>query len=121
MTTEAKAIDIARALNFDPFQGDFGEPGDRELSDKIVTAKKDHPECSCCGGAIKAGTKNRVKREVYDRELVVNRWCQECTEAMALVESRLSGEDPDFGDEGDEDAEAPYERRVNLHRAAESI
>lgn len=112
-----QSISIERALEFDPFQGDFGEQGDREISDKIVTAKKDHAECSCCRAPIKAGTKNRVKVEIYEREMMTHRWCQDCTAAMALVDARLSGEDPDWDEDGDEAAEHPYEHRVSLRDA----
>ena len=107
---------ISRALRFDPFEGDFGEVGDRILSDKIVTAKKDHPDCHTCGGTARTGTKNRVQIAIIYGEMLTHRWCQECTEAMALVDTRLAGEDPDFDEEGEECAESPYARRVNLHR-----
>ena len=39
--------DEQKAMWVNPFDGDRGFPGDRVLSDKIVTAKKEH-ECHEC-------------------------------------------------------------------------
>lgn len=70
-------------LDANPFEGDFGSPGDRTLRKGMVTAGKDHPECSCCLGPIKKGERCRVQIEFFDRMLQDYRWCAKCCRAMA--------------------------------------
>ena len=79
-TLERKRLESA--LQFNPHDGDFGTAGDRVMSDKVVLAAKDHPECSWCKGPIIKGSANRVIREVYDGEITQSRFCQGCVEAM---------------------------------------
>lgn len=73
----------------DPFAGDFGDAGDRVLLDKMVTARKGG-ECSACGQNAEPGTRNRVRSEVYDGELMSFRWCERCCFAMAVYDIRPS-------------------------------
>lgn len=43
----ATAFDERICLQINPFEGDFGVPGDRVLSDKIVTGRSDKPCVEC--------------------------------------------------------------------------
>lgn len=81
----------AECLADDPFAGDFGGAGDgdRVLSDKMVTNRKGG-ECHNCAGPCLPGTRNRVRAEVYDGDLMRFRWCQTCCFAMAVYPLRPS-------------------------------
>jgi hypothetical protein len=49
-------------LAYDPFSGDFGDPEERILSDKIVTTRKQRKCCICFGNIkpkTRAGPKSR--------------------------------------------------------------
>ena len=78
-------------LSDDPFAGDFGGScdGDSVLSDKMVTNRKGGT-CHNCRGECERGTRNRVRTEVYDGELMRFRWCQTCCFAMAVYDIRPS-------------------------------
>lgn len=80
-----------RCMSDDPFAGDFGGSGDgdRVLSDKMVTNRKGGT-CHSCAGDCEAGTRNRVRAEVYDGELMRFRWCQQCCFGMAVYDIRPS-------------------------------
>lgn len=73
----------ADALAYDPFAGDFGMPGDRWLRNAIVTARKAHP-CFECTQQINPGERTRIIAAIFDGEFFSYRWCQLCTEAMAI-------------------------------------
>lgn len=73
------------ALQFDPFEGDFGTPGDRILKDKIVTARKSG-ECFLCKGKIVPGTRVRTRTDISEGEIMYFRWCSDCCAAMAVCE-----------------------------------
>lgn len=81
----------ARCLSDDPFAGDYGGSGDgdRVLSDKMVTNRKGGT-CHNCAGECAPKTRNRVRAEVYDDELMRFRWCQSCCFAMAVYDIRPS-------------------------------
>ncbi|MBG7616517.1 hypothetical protein IWC96_14660 [Brevundimonas sp. BAL450] len=86
--TEASAGSIwaafeADVLAYDPFAGDFGGSDDQPFVDKMVTARKPHPECHCCAGPIQMGERHRYKCDKYDGELMSWRWCWACCVAMA--------------------------------------
>lgn len=71
-------------LDYDPFEGDFGSPGDRILADRMVKAAKPHDKaCHMCGGAIAKDERHRVRTEIVDDELQSYRWCALCCAAMA--------------------------------------
>jgi len=72
------------ALAWNPFEGDFGSPGDRTLKDKIVTARKGG-ECHNCGCDIQPKERIRTQSAIIDGSLMSWRWCQLCCEAMAKV------------------------------------
>jgi hypothetical protein len=75
----------------DPFAGDYGGSGDGDavLSDKMVTNRKGG-SCHMCAGHCAPGTRNRVRTEVYDGDLMRFRWCVECCFAMAVYDRRPS-------------------------------
>ena len=75
-------LDEPDCLSFDPFSDDFGSPGDRVLSDKIVTARKSR-ECFMCAGTIEIGTRIRVRSEICDEDFHTSAFCMECCIAMA--------------------------------------
>lgn len=89
----------AMCLSDDPFAGDFGGGGDGDqvLSDKMVTTRGGGT-CSTCHGPCEPKTRNRVRVEVYDGEMMRFRWCQPCCRAMAaagigrdsIIEARIS-------------------------------
>lgn len=86
-------FDEADALLFYPFDGDFGEPTDRILSDKFVTARKEH-QCHQCLGNIEIGTRYRQMKAVFCDQFRVYFWCNDCCAAMAQV---FGSDDPDKG------------------------
>ncbi len=69
-------------LEYDPFDGDFGVPGDIVLRDKVVKARKDFKCSMCCQGMSK-GTMKRAIAAKFDGQLMSYDYCQECCEAMA--------------------------------------
>lgn len=78
------ATDLTKALLFNPFQGDFGDVGDRELSDKLVRFRKAR-ECHCCAHNVKPGTQGRALTMLWQSDGVMSyAYCTECTEAQAL-------------------------------------
>ncbi len=78
-------FDEAACLACDPFEGDFGSPGDKVFSDKIVIPRKSH-ECSCCTRLTDPGTKTRVITALFDGEPHQYRYCTHCCAAMAISE-----------------------------------
>lgn len=89
----------AECLAYDPYAGDFGDPGDKKLRDKIVKARKSG-DCNICGEQIVPGTEIRSLTEVFDGELGTTRFCHECCKAMAL---------------SSEDAGEAIEKRTAMH------
>lgn len=81
----------ADCLADDPFAGDFGGAcqGDGVLSDKMVTTRGGGT-CHTCAGECEPKTRNRVRVEVYEGELMRFRWCQVCCFAMAVYPKRPS-------------------------------
>lgn len=81
-----------QVLAFDPFEGDFGMPGDTVFSNKMVLARKVGP-CSHCGNLIAAGERVRRQTSKFDGALMVHRWCSLCCSAMAVYEDELNSDD----------------------------
>jgi hypothetical protein len=76
-------VDLAEALKYNPFEGDFGDQGDRELSDKLVKFRKS-AVCHVCAQEIALGTIGRSLTMLWQTDGVMDyRYCHECTEAMA--------------------------------------
>lgn len=73
---------LESSLYFNPFDGDFGVPGDRTLKDKIVKFRKPHV-CHICDADIKAGELGRNLVEVFYGDIGSFYFCPECCVAMA--------------------------------------
>lgn len=69
-------------LAVNPFEGDFGSPGDRTLRDKIVKSRK-AGRCNLCGLQITPYTMIRSCTDIFDGEIATYRWCNDCCVAMA--------------------------------------
>ncbi len=95
----------AAILEFDPFEGDFGVPGDTVLSNSMVIARKPGP-CSHCGLTICKGERVRRQNSKFDGELMTHRWCALCCAAMAVYDAQT--------EDDDRDALPDYERRSRL-------
>lgn len=81
-------------LDFDPFEGDFGDQGDRSLSDAMVKARKAHA-CSHCGGPIAVGETYRSRSDIADGDLMRWKWCAICCAAMVEQMSVLDDNERD--------------------------
>jgi hypothetical protein len=94
-------------LKFDPFEGDFGMPGDVVFTNKMSIARKPGP-CSHCGLEICKGDKVRRQASKFDGELMTHRWCVMCCTAMATYDAELCNDDIDL---------PSYEARSQLYRS----
>lgn len=81
-------------LAYNPFEGDFGEPNDRILKDKIGIARK-AGACFLCKQQIQPGEKIRMLTAIFSGELMHYRWCTACCCAMASIWNKESGLDLD--------------------------
>jgi hypothetical protein len=99
-----------RTLAFNPFDGDFGAPGDTTLSNKMVTARKTGP-CSHCGCTICKGERIRSMSAKFDGTLMHYRWCSLCCAAMAKC---LADEEHDESDDEQPPPWEEYEARAGL-------
>lgn len=81
-------------LSFDPFEGDFGAPGDKVFSNAMVVARKPGP-CSHCGLEICTGERVRRQTSKADGELMAHRWCALCCAAMAAYDTQLEDDERD--------------------------
>lgn len=104
-------------LDFDPFEGDFGAPGDRVLTNKMVVARKEGP-CAHCALTIKRGERVRRQTGLFDGELMTHRWCALCCQAMAAYYGDGDGGSEDDDDEDTQDPGAMYEARSRIGLAA---
>ncbi|CAG9172517.1 hypothetical protein CURE108131_22985 [Cupriavidus respiraculi] len=77
----AKQVEDCLALN--PFDGDFGSPGDMVFADRVCLARKPGT-CNDCLGAINAGEQQRRLDAKFDDTMRSYRWCALCCHAMAL-------------------------------------
>lgn len=75
-------FDHKTCLQVNPFEGDFGSPGDRVLRDKIGLARR-AGACSMCWQDIEPGEQARMLAAVFDGSLMSYRWCSTCCAAMA--------------------------------------
>lgn len=100
---------IEDALKYDPFEGDFGAPGDRPLTDKIVTAKKQYA-CWHCKYPIAIGERHRSRSDISDGCFMSFRWCASCCQAMIDEMSATFDDEP---------VTYPYEARCNLAKQLE--
>lgn len=75
-------FDESKALKYYPFDGDFGESGDRIFSNKMVNCRKAH-WCFECDDEIQIGGRARRLTHMFDGEVHTAHWCYACCEAMA--------------------------------------
>lgn len=75
-------INVKDCLSCDPFEGDFGDPGDRVLKDKIVKSRVLYP-CDLCGQTIWVGEYARSRTDISGGKLMSFKWCSLCSKAMA--------------------------------------
>ena len=98
-------------LAYNPFDGDFGEPGDKVLSDKIVSTRKEST-CVECLTTTQKGERVRSLSAVFGGKLFSYRWCSACCRMFSLA----------FSDDPDEYDKAIAERSsVRNRNAAHSI
>lgn len=84
--------EIEKCLTFDPFEGDFGEAGDKTISDAVVKFRKAGP-CNQCGKEIAPGSRGRRRTGRVDGMLMSYRWCAKCSQLMADIEGAASSEE----------------------------
>lgn len=74
---------LSEVLKYNPFDGDFGDQGDREMSDKLVKFRKPNP-CHICGHDVAPGTVGRSLTMLWQTDgMMTYRYCAECTQAQA--------------------------------------
>jgi hypothetical protein len=102
-----KALELSEedVLAFDPFEGDFGAPGDKVFTNKMSVARK-AGSCSHCRLQIEPGERVRRQTSKFDGEMMTHRWCNLCCAAMASYYTEMENDDND-------DLPA-YERRIGL-------
>lgn len=82
-------------LEFDPFDGDFGEQGDTVLSDKVVKVRKERT-CSHCDSLVKIGEYARSMSAKFDGELMSYTWCSECCDLMHTIVVSEENDDEEY-------------------------
>ena len=112
LNAELGTLPKYKPTDYDPFDGDFGECGDKIFSDKMVKGRKEYT-CGHCKGAIAKGQIHRSLNAKFYGELIMYRWCADCCTAMVR---ELEIRDTEFEFEGEE---FPFEARLDLF--AESV
>lgn len=69
-------------LDYNPFDGDFGSPGDVVFSDRICIARRSST-CNDCLSPILPREHQRRHDAKYDGQMRTYRWCALCCRAMA--------------------------------------
>ena len=82
------------ALDYDPFEGDFGAAGDTTLKDAMVKARKVH-KCTHCAEPIAIGENYRSRSDIADGGMMSWKWCALCCAAMVRELSAGDDEDSD--------------------------
>ena len=78
-----KLAALTEALKYNPFEGDFGDQCDREMSDKLVKFRVTNP-CHICGGDVVPGTTGRSLTMLWASDgMMTYRYCAPCTQAQA--------------------------------------
>lgn len=72
---------IYTALDYDPFDGDFGNSDDIIFSDKMVKGRKSH-QCGHCSNIIQVGEIHRSMATKFDGMIHNYRWCGDCCNSM---------------------------------------
>lgn len=74
--------EVEDCLSLNPFDGDFGAPGDIIFSDRVCIARKPGV-CNDCAGPINPAEQQRRLDAKFDDEMRWYRWCFQCCQAMA--------------------------------------
>lgn len=69
-------------LNYNPFEGDFGDQKDVTFKDRMVVSRSWFT-CRWCQGIINKGARYRYIAAKFDGALCYYRWCLTCCGAMA--------------------------------------
>lgn len=86
----SKIIDEQKALDVDPFDGDWGDDSYTQLSNKIVTIKKARP-CDYCKLSIEVGDRARVMTSAYDGTIMRHTFCADCLNLMVKMDGGDDG------------------------------
>lgn len=100
---------LNECLDFDPFEGDFGDQGDKTFKDKIVIGRKEHV-CFHCEKKILLGEIHRSRIDLSGGEILTFRWCRECCDLMRKIATQNGSEH----DETD-DLEHQWELRSRIY------
>ena len=82
-------------LEFDPFDGDFGDQGDTIFSDKVVKVRKER-KCSHCCNHVQKGEYARSLSAKFDGELMNYTWCTECINLMHSIVVSEESDDEEY-------------------------
>ena len=80
------SFDEKACLEANPFEGDFGMPGDRTLRIGIVRARIRH-ECGQCYGEIQPGERYRNQVEFFEGSVQYYKWCSDWLPGPRLLMS----------------------------------
>lgn len=84
MPTATEVRWMRDVLAFDPFSGDQGDPGDRELSDRIVMCRNGGVCHGCCQRFEPGKLVRRIVMVYADSGLMSFAFCNPCCDAQAL-------------------------------------
>lgn len=96
-------------LEFDPFDGDFGDQRDKTFKDKIVKGRKEHT-CFHCETKILVGEIHRSRIDLSGGEILTFRWCKECCDLMRKISTQNGSENEDI-----DDLEIQWESRARIY------
>lgn len=68
-------------LDYELYEGNYFDPADKVLQDKMVKARKEHT-CTNCKGPILPGTQYRRAVGIIEGEIHECKYCAECCAAM---------------------------------------
>lgn len=99
-------VKYEETLDFDLFEGDFGCPSDKQLTNKIVKVRKEH-ECHICSNNTPIGSYARYDVWIFDGEFMKYYVCQDCLDAIIQYENEEYDE---------EDELTPIDKRYRLNK-----
>jgi len=80
-----KELNERLVIEFDPFQGDFGDGTEVNLKDKVGKTRKTHL-CHHCNKDIPVGETARIRVDIYEGEFCTYYWCNSCCKAMEVYD-----------------------------------
>lgn len=105
-------------LDYDPFEGDFGNGSERKLCDEIRVVKR-RGKCRECGQDVARGTFARTIKKADSEGLYGGRICQDCCNCMAKIVLYMEQPCEDGG--SDEDPYAELCERMALSKNSNVI